>query len=174
MLRNILMFAPALAFALPFVAAQPTMARPLATPAQPMQWSDNDDDDDDDDDGGDDLIDLHICFQAQIAVDTGDDREYQCGIETGPSCFSNCTAEAVAPSCETEFGLAARSGACIQDRMDTCRSQCEQGGAAFCSPLKSRHGHDHDDDDDDDDNGDDVVFINVETCVDIQIDPDDL
>ena len=175
MLRNFLMFAPALAFALPFIAAPPSMARPLAAQPELAEWGDHDDDDDDDDNGGDDLIELHVCFEAQIAIDPDDHRDYQCKVETGPSCFSNCTAEAVAPSCETEFGLSARSGACIEERIDTCRAQCDQGGAGFCSPLKSRHGDNDDDDDDDDhDNDDDVLFINIEQCIDLELDLNDL
>jgi hypothetical protein len=191
MLRNILMSAPALAFVLPFVAAQPSMARPLASPVEASLWGDKfDDDDDDDDDGGDQTLELTVCFETQIEIDTGDDRAYECGIQKGPSCVSRCTAEAVAPLCDTGLALAARSNSCVEDAIATCERQCESGGAAFCAPsgMKARWGDDddddleqlleelddHDDDDDDDNGGDDVVFIDIETCIDLELNLEEL
>ncbi|HEY8380081.1 MAG TPA: hypothetical protein VIK91_26505 [Nannocystis sp.] len=186
MLRKLLMSAPALAFAVPFVAAQPSMARPLATPVEASLWGN--DDDDDDDDNGDDTFQLTVCFQTQVAIDL-DDRAYECGIEKGPSCLARCTPEAVAPLCDSGLALAARSNSCVADAIDTCERQCLSGGAAFCAPtdeMKVRGKHDDDDDDDDnfaailddddDDHhgGDDVVFIDIETCIDLDLDLDNL
>ncbi|PCC70713.1 hypothetical protein SAMN02745121_05402 [Nannocystis exedens] len=201
MSRNILMLAPALAFALPFVTSQPTMARPLATQAPETLWDDrdgdrdDDDSDDDDDGGGDEFIALQVCFEAQLVL-AQEDRSYSCDLVEGPQCLSNCTAEAVAPLCQSEIASRARGGdfaTCVDERLATCRSQCETGGAAFChadNDLKARDG-DHDDDDndhheDDDDDDDDIaenidiheedgfIFIDVEICLDLVIESDDI
>jgi hypothetical protein len=195
MSRNILMLAPALAFALPFVTSQPTMARPLASQAPETQWDarDGDDDDDDDDHGDDDFIALQVCFQAQLVL-AEDHRSYSCDLVEGPQCLSNCTAEAVAPLCQSEIASRARGGdfaSCQEERLAACRSQCESGGAAFCRPedeLKARRddNDDHDDDDKDDDKDDDIdadieiheedglIFIDVEICLDLVVDKDDI
>ncbi|MDC0722445.1 hypothetical protein [Nannocystis bainbridge] len=199
MSRNILMLAPALAFALPFVTSQPTMARPLATPAPETLWGGHDDDDDDDDHGGDDVIGLLVCFEAQIVLGE-ENRALSCDLVEGPQCLSNCTAEAVAPLCASEIATRARGGdfaSCQEERLAACRSQCETGGAAFChegAALEARDGkHDDDDDDnddnnhkDDDDDDDDIqsnidiheedglIFIDIEICLDLMIDPDRL
>lgn len=181
MLRNILMLCPALAFALPFVAANPTMARPLATPAQPAEWGGWDNDDHDDG-----QLQLAVCTETQIFVGTGDNRSYSCEYVAGPQCLANCTAAAVTPYCEGQLGLGARAGdlaACQEQRAATCRSECEGGTAMFCSPeLKARGWNDDDDDDlfqqikddnrDDDDNGGDIeeiVFVSTETCLDLDV-----
>ncbi|MFY0537491.1 hypothetical protein [Nannocystis pusilla] len=201
MSRNILMLAPALAFALPFVTSQPTMARPLALQAQETLWDDrdgdHDDDDDDDDHGDDDLIAIMVCFEAQLVLNQ-DNRSYSCDLVEGPQCLASCSAEAVAPLCQTEIANRARAGdfdTCVEERLATCRSQCETGGAAFChadDDLKARGGGDHDDDDNDDHENDDdddndnidgnievheedgLIFIDVEICLDLVIDPDRL
>lgn len=155
MFRKILSIAPALAFTLPFVAAQPTMAQPLTAPVQVSEWGDDDDDDDNQ------QIELQYCTEMQLEFNTDDDRSYECAIDKGPSCLARCTPEAVAPLCAGEIGLAARSGACVADKIATCERQCEERGAAFCSPLKARWG-DHDDDDQE-------VFIEIVTCVDLEV-----
>ncbi|WAS93693.1 hypothetical protein [Nannocystis punicea] len=201
MSRNILMLAPALAFALPFVTSQPTMARPLASQAPETQWDarDGDDDDDDDDDHDDDdkFIALKVCFKAQLVLAEDQFRSYSCDMVEGPQCLSNCTAEAVAPLCQTEIANRARGGdfaSCQEERLAACRSQCESGGAAFCRPddeLKARGKDDHDDHDDDkkdhDDDKDDnidadvdiheedgLIFIDVQVCLDLKVDEDDI
>ncbi|MBZ5707782.1 hypothetical protein [Nannocystis pusilla] len=203
MSRKLLMLAPALAFALPIVASLPTMARPLATQAVETRWGDNnnnfhdhdDDDDDDDHNNNDDFIEIAVCFQAQLVL-ADDNRAYSCDIVDGPTCLSRCTPEAVAPLCATELAgraFGSEFAACQAERMATCRSQCDSGGAAFCSPedagLKTRGGDhddhdDHDDDDDDDDNNNNVfenidvhkddgfIFIDIEICFDLVIDED--
>jgi hypothetical protein len=153
MLRKLLMIAPALAFTLPLVAAQPSMARPLTAPVQASEWGD-----DDDDDGGDKLIDLQFCTQTQLEYNTDDDRSYDCAIDKGPSCAVRCTAEAVAPLCADELGLAARSGDCVADTIASCERQCEAGGAAFCSPVKARGRDDGQ-----------YVFIDIETCFALEV-----
>jgi hypothetical protein len=162
MLRKILLLCPALAFALPFIAANPTMARPLTAEATPANWGDRDD--------GDDLQ-LAVCVQTQIFVQTGDNhRAYECDTLTGPTCLASCAGE-------------------TGERAATCRSQCDGDGAMFCSPsLKSRWGGlggwhdddddddfqgigDHDDDDDDHDFDDDqTIFIDTETCLELALD----
>lgn len=183
MLRKFIMLCPALAFALPFVAANPTMARPLASPAQPAEWGDRDDGD---------QVQLTVCTETQIFVGTGDDhRSYSCDYVTGPQCLANCTAAAVAPYCNAQLGLGARAAditSCQEERAAACRSECEGGTAMFCSPdLKARWGGWHDDDDDlfqqikddrddrddDDDHGNDIeeiVFVSTETCLDLDAD----
>lgn len=201
MSRKLLLLAPALAFALPIVTSLPTMARPLATQAVETRWDDNDhdnDDDDDDDDhdnDNDEFIAIAVCFQAQLVLDDPD-RAYSCDIVDGPTCLSRCTAEAVAPLCATELASRAFGSeftACQAERMATCRSQCDSGGAAFCSPedagMKTRRGDDNDDhDDDDDDNNDDddilenievhkedgFIFIDIEICFDLVVDEEDI
>ena len=75
MLRKFLMLCPALAFALPFIAATPSMARPLSIPAESLGWcwggGNNCD-------VGEDLL-LAVCTQTQIFVQTGqDNRAYDC------------------------------------------------------------------------------------------------
>lgn len=198
MSRKLLMLAPALAFALPIVASQPTMARPLATQAPEARWGDdhddNDDDDDDDGGGGDEFIALQVCFQAQLVL-AEDDRAYSCDMIEGPACLARCTPEAVAPLCSAQLGnraLGSEFTACQEERLETCRSQCDSGGAAFCSPqnddLKVRSGDNddhHDDEDDDDDDNDNVdanidvheedgfLFIDVEVCLDLVFTKDD-
>ena len=151
MLRKILMLCPALAFALPLVAAGPSLARPLSLPAQPAEWCWGGDDCGD---FGDDLL-LAVCTQIQIFVQTGqDDRAYDCDTLAGPTCLASCAGEGG----------------------DLCRSQCDGGGALFCAPsdLKTRWGGWNDDDDDDDDHDndndqDDLVFINTETCLELNL-----
>ena len=179
MLRNILMLCPALAFALPLVAANPTMARPLANPAQPTEWCWGDQDCGD---NNDDIF-LQVCTQTEIFVQTGDNRSFQCELQSGPQCLANCTAEAVAPYCTHALGLGARAAdlaACEAERAATCRSECDGAGAAFCSPtLKSRGGWWDDDDDgfqhidqddrDDNDNGEEIVFVSTETCFELDV-----
>lgn len=172
MFRNLIMLLPALAFALPFVASQPSMARPLATPTPHAEWGDRDD-------GGDEQLQLEVCMNTQIFVGEGDSRSYSCGIVSGPQCLSRCTAEAVAPLCLSE--LSVRSGemaSCQEEHLASCRSQCDGAGAAFCEPkLEARGLLDDDDDnhwkdDDDDDHGDDtetIVFIEQETCFDLDL-----
>lgn len=169
MFRTILMTIPALAFALPFVASQPTMARPLATPTPQAEWGDRDD-------GGDQQVQIEVCTETTIFVGE-DDRAYSCETLSGPQCLASCTARAVAPLCNTE--IAARSGdlaSCQEMRVESCRSQCEGAGARFCSPdLEARGLLDDDDDndwkDDDDDGGDSetIVFIETETCFELDL-----
>ena len=187
MLRNVLTLIPALAFALPFMAAQPTMARPLATPATPAEWCWGGNDDCGDDDL--DQAQLQVCTQTIIAIGQGDDdRAYECDKQAGPACLASCTADAVAPIC-----LAARSSdpaSCQAEQTENCRSACEAGGAMFCAPegeLQARWGdwgfdHDHGDDDDDDDDfghgfdqdgvDDPIVFIDSATCLALNLDQD--
>lgn len=149
MLREILTLCPLVAFALPLVAAGPSLARPLSLPAQPAEgcWGG-----DDCGDFGDDLL-LAVCVQTQIFVQTGgDDRAYECDTLTGPACLASCAGEGG----------------------DACRSQCDGDGALFCAPSdrKTRWGGWNDDDDDDDDHDDgqdDLVFINTETCLELNL-----
>ncbi|MCY1059296.1 hypothetical protein [Nannocystis sp. SCPEA4] len=161
MLRKILMLCPTLAFALPLLAAGPSMARPLSIPAQPAEWCWGGDDCGN---FGDDLL-LAVCVQTQIFIATGeDDRAYKCDTLTGPTCLSNC---------------AGQTG----DDAATCRSQCDGAGALFCAPsdLKTRHGDDDDDDDDhdndfdfddidfDDIDPDDTLFVDTQTCLELNL-----
>ncbi|PCC71762.1 hypothetical protein SAMN02745121_03114 [Nannocystis exedens] len=152
MLRKILMLCPALAFALPLLAAGPSMARPLSIPAQPAEWCWGDDDCGD---FGEDLL-LAVCVQTQIFVQTGEhDRAYECDTLTGPTCLASCAGE-------------------TGDAGAACRSQCDGAGALFCAPsdLKARWGGFNDDDDDDDDHHDEqdnLVFINTETCLELNL-----
>ncbi|WAS94753.1 hypothetical protein [Nannocystis punicea] len=158
MLRKLLMLCPTLAFALPLIAAGPSLARPLSIPAQPAEWCWGGNDCGD---LGDDVL-LAVCVQTQIFVATGeDDRAYECDTLTGPTCLSNCTGDDAA----------------------TCRSQCDGAGALFCAPsdLKTRHGDDDDDDDDhdhdndfddidfDDIDLDDAIFIDTKTCLELNV-----
>ncbi|MDC0717938.1 hypothetical protein [Nannocystis bainbridge] len=152
MFRKILMLCPVLAFALPLVAAGTSMARPLSIPAQPAEWCWGGNDCGDFDD---DLV-LAVCVQTQIFVQTGqDNRAYECDTLTGPTCLASCAAAG--------------------DAGETCRSHCDGDGALFCAPgdLKARWGG-WDDDDDDDDNHhqdqDDMIFINTETCLELNLD----
>lgn len=154
MFRKILMTAPALALTLPFMAASPTMARPLAVPVDVHEWGI---DDDDDDKGNDQFLDLQYCTELQLEQNT-DGRSYECAIDRGPSCLTRCTAEAVAPLCGG-LDLAARSGACITDKIAVCERQCEAGGAAFCSPLHAR-GRDDDQE----------IFVELISCMDLEVD----
>lgn len=155
MLRKILMLCPALAFALPFVAATSSMARPLSIPAQPAElcWGGGDCD------FGEDLL-LAVCTQIQIFVQTGqNDRAYDCDTLTGPSCLA---------SCDDVAGEA----------LQTCRSQCDGAGSMFCAPsdLKTRWGGWNDDDDDDDDDGhggfdpEETLFVDTQTCLQLSLD----
>ncbi|MCY1010244.1 hypothetical protein OV079_32690 [Nannocystis pusilla] len=160
MLRKILMLCPALAFALPFIAATSSMARPLSIPAQPAEWCWGGGDCGD---FGDDLL-LAVCTQTQIFVQTGqDDRAYDCDTLTGPSCLA---------SCDDVAGEA----------LQTCRSQCDGAGAMFCAPsdLKTRGGGWHDDDDDDDDfdhggfdpgdfDPEETLFVDTQTCLELNL-----
>ncbi|MFZ6183655.1 hypothetical protein [Nannocystis pusilla] len=119
MLRKILLLCPALAFALPLLAASPSEARPLAIPAHPAEWCWGGNNDCD---FGEDLL-LAVCVQTQIFVQTGqDDRAYDCDTLSGPSCLA---------SCDDVAG----------DDAGTCRSQCDGEGAMFCAPAqKTRWG----------------------------------
>ncbi|WP_434420414.1 hypothetical protein [Nannocystis pusilla] len=159
MLRKILMLCPALAFALPFIAATPSMARPLSIPAQPAEWCWGGDDCGD---FGEDLL-LAVCVQTQIFVQTGqDDRAFDCDTLSGPSCLASCDNAA---------------GEAVQ----TCRSQCDGAGAMFCAPsdLKTRWGGWNDDDDDDDDfdqgfdpgdfDEDETLFVDTQTCLELNL-----
>lgn len=157
MMRKILMAAPILAFALPLAFTASSSARPLSNPTPEAEfcWGGCGDDDDD---GG--ALQLQWCVEVQIPVN----RDYECALQQGPSCLANCTAEAVTPLCLNEVGArSADLAACQEERAAVCRSQCDSGGAAFCSPSE-RWGND-DDDDDDDDNGGGVVFIDVDVCI---------
>lgn len=152
MMRKLLLAAPVLAFALPFALTQPASARPLAVSPEEAEfcWGDCDDH------GG--TIDLQLCVEVQVEVDTG--RDYQCEIQDGPACFSNCTAEALTPLCLAELGdrTGARAlSACQAEREANCRSQCDSGGAAFCSDdLRFV---------DDDGGGGGVIFIDLDVCI---------
>jgi len=157
MLRKILLLCPAIAFALPFIAATPSLAKPLAIPAHPAEWCWGDQNDCD---LGEDLL-LAVCVQTQIFVQTGqDDRAFDCDTLTGPTCLANCAG----------------------DNAETCRSQCDGEGAMFCSPsaVKTRWGGWDDDDDgfqgigdnDDHDNDfdeDEAIFIDTETCLELAV-----
>jgi hypothetical protein len=152
MLRKILLLCPALAFALPFIAATPSMARPLSIPAEPVGWCWGDNDCGD---SGDELL-LAVCTQTQIFVATGqDNRAYDCDTLAGPSCLAACD----------------NAG----DAGQTCRSQCDGEGAMFCAPsdLKTRWGGWNDDDDDfdhqQDDFGEELIFIDTETCLELAV-----
>jgi len=158
MMRKILMAAPILAFALPFVVTSPSSARPLATPVPATEfcWGDCDDE----------SIELLICVEVQLAVD----RDYQCELQQGPQCLANCTAEAMTPLCLNQLGDRVRSASALTDcqaeRVATCRSQCDGGGAAFCTEGERWDDNHHDDDDDDDGGGGGTpVFIDVEVCL---------
>ncbi|PCC71764.1 hypothetical protein SAMN02745121_03116 [Nannocystis exedens] len=154
MLRKLLMLCPALAFALPFIAATPSMARPLSIPAQPAEWCWGGDDCGD---FGEDLL-LAVCTQTQIFVQTGEhDRAYDCDTLAGPSCLATCDNVA-------------------GEATETCRSQCDGAGAMFCAPseLKARWDDDDDDDHDfdhidEDDFGEDALFVNTETCLELNL-----
>ncbi|MCY1055369.1 hypothetical protein [Nannocystis sp. SCPEA4] len=151
MMRTILTAAPILAFALPFAVTAPSSARPLATPVPEVEfcWGDCDDE----------SIELLICVEVQLVVD----RDYACEIHQGPQCLTNCTPEAVTPLCLNQLGDRVRSAdaltACQEERVGTCRSQCEGGGAAFCTEGARW------DDGDDGDSGGTPVFIDVDVCV---------
>lgn len=58
---------------------------------------------------------------------------------------------------------------CAGEGGDSCRSQCDGDGALFCAPsdLKTRWGGWNDDDHDNDQ--DDLVFINTETCLELNL-----
>ena len=159
MLRKILLLCPAIAFALPFIAATPSLAKPLAIPAHPAEWCWGDQNC-----GIDDDLLLAVCVQTQIFVQTGqDDRAYDCDTLTGPTCLANCAG----------------------DNADTCRSQCDGEGAMFCSPaLKTRWGGigggwDDDDDgfqgiggwdnDDHDFDEDEMLFVDTQTCLELNL-----
>ncbi|MDC0717937.1 hypothetical protein [Nannocystis bainbridge] len=153
MLRKILLLCPALAFALPFIAATPSMARPLSIPAEPVGWcwggGNNCD-------IGEDLL-LAVCTQTQIFVQTGqDNRAYDCDSLSGPSCLA---------ACDDHAG----------DAGQTCRSQCDGEGAMFCAPsdLKTRWGGWNDDDDDFDhqrpDFDEQAIFIDTSTCLELAL-----
>jgi hypothetical protein len=170
MLRKILMLCPAVAFALPFIAATPSMARPLAIPAQPAEWC-----------WGDqfqcgldseDLL-LAVCVQTQIFVQTGQNRAYDCDTLTGPTCLASCDSAA--------------------DDAATCRSQCDGEGAMFCAPSKKARwggwgegigpwddwgpgigpwgGWEGigDDRDDHDGFGDEALFVDTQTCLELNL-----
>lgn len=161
MFRKILMVAPLLAFALPFAVTSPSSARPLATPVDEAEfcWGDCED--------GGDSIELQVCVEVQLKVD----REYECGIQQGPACLANCTAEAVTPLCLNELGDRPSPRAladCQGARAATCRAQCDGDGAAFCSDGLRWDGDD-DDDDDDHDGGSNLIFIDVDVCVWLEI-----
>ncbi|MBZ5714499.1 hypothetical protein [Nannocystis pusilla] len=149
MLNTILMAAPILAFALPFAVTPPSSARPLATPVPEAEfcWGDCDDE----------LIDLLICVEVQLVVN----RDYECEVNQGPQCLTNCTPEAVTPLCLNQLGDRARSAgaltACQEERVGTCRSQCEAGGAAFCTEGARW--------DDGGGQGGTPVFIDIDVCV---------
>lgn len=157
MLRKILLLCPAIAFALPFIAATPSLAKPLSIPAQPAEWGDQWNQFDED------LL-LAVCVQTQIFVQTGQsDRAYDCDTLTGPTCLANCAG----------------------DDADTCRSQCNGDGAMFCSPsLKSRWGGNQGwgpgwgpwggfgpnwDDDDQDFDQDEALFVDTQTCLELNL-----
>ncbi|WAS94754.1 hypothetical protein [Nannocystis punicea] len=157
MLRKILMLCPALAFALPFIAATPSMARPLSIPVEASEWGGQD--------FGDDVL-LAVCTQTQILVQTGfdDDRAYECDTLAGPSCLATCDNVA---------------GEAVQ----TCRSQCDGQGAMFCTPsdLKARWGggllggglgggwDDGWDDGWDQGFDDNALFIDTSTCLELNV-----
>ncbi|MDC0717939.1 hypothetical protein [Nannocystis bainbridge] len=122
MIRNILMVCSVLSS----LAVTPAMARPLVAPSEPAQgggqfgpsrpdqgaWNQ----------GLDSALLLQVCTQTQIFVGTGsNNRAYDCDTLTGPFCLAQCADE-------------------IEG--DTCRSQCDDGGALFCAPseLTARWG----------------------------------
>ncbi|WP_434425077.1 hypothetical protein [Nannocystis pusilla] len=169
MLRKILLLCPALAFALPLLAASPSEARPLAIPAHPAEWCWGDQYDCN---VGEDLL-LAVCVQTQIFVQTGQsDRAYDCDTLSGPSCLASCDSLA-------------------GDDAGTCRSQCDGEGAMFCAPaLKSRWGGDWGPgwgqgigpwgpgwgqggwDDDDFDHGfneEEALFVDTQTCLELDL-----
>lgn len=172
MLRNFMTLCPALAFALTGVTATLTMAYPFAPGQQPIgpkpgqiepDFEPEFDDSDDYDDYGD--WQLAMCTELQLLVQT-DDRAYDCRTLTGPSCLASCAGE-------------------TGETAATCRSQCEADGAVFCAPagLKTRDiGIDDDDDDDlieeleeefdddDDHGGDELVYVNTESCLELNQD----
>ncbi|WAS90807.1 hypothetical protein [Nannocystis punicea] len=170
MLRKILMLCPAVAFALPILAAAPSMARPLAIPAHPAEWCW----------GGDqfecgldqqDVL-LAVCVQTQIFVQTGSNRAYDCDTLTGPTCLASCDNTA--------------------DDTATCRSQCDGEGAMFCAPSEKARWGDWGPgigpwggwgqgigpwggwgqgigDRDDSDLDDDAIFIDTQTCLELNV-----
>ena len=159
MFRKILMLCPALAFALPIIAASPSMAKPLAIPAQPAEWCWGDQGINCGIDNDQDLL-LAVCVQTQIFVQTGqDNRAYDCDTLTGPTCLANCA---------------------VADDDATCRSQCDGPGAMFCSPaLKTRWGgwdglFGNNDDDDNNNNfdEDEMLFVDTQTCLELNLNSD--
>lgn len=124
MKRNILSLSAALAFALPFVTAQPTSA------AEP-RWGGAEQGYEQTKPGGggkdtDVSVELTLgfCTAVQIlAVDRA------CGVLEADRCLSACDEAAVEPYCGATIGNRA---ACIDDAVSACRSSCMSDGAAFC------------------------------------------
>ncbi|MBZ5708335.1 hypothetical protein [Nannocystis pusilla] len=157
MFRKILMLCPALAFALPIIASSPSMARPLTIEPNPVGWGDQWNQ------GIDDDLLLAVCVQTQIFVQTGEsNRAYDCDTLTGPTCLANCA---------------------VADDDATCRSQCDGSGALFCSPAQKTRwggwgpwgnqgfgpGWGNWDDDDHNFNEDEMLFVDTQTCLELNL-----
>src|SRR5690606_19368182 len=118
MLRNVLMLFPALAFAVPFIASQPSSARPLATPGEEATfcWGDcpgvGQTGPDKPGGIGEDAdigisMALEFCMAVQVLVE---DRA--CEIRTGDACFAACDEIAIEPYCAASVG---DIGVCLDD-----------------------------------------------------------
>ena len=175
MLRTLKMVCPVLVAA-SFVA-DPALARPLTAEAEQVNWGK---DQFGPDQGqweqgiGNDLDTLlELCTQTQIFVGVGSRAaDYDCDTLAGPVCLTQCDAHA-------------------GELVDTCRSQCDDGGALFCAPseLVARWGGWHGiggfdpwdhmgfdpigDRDDSDNIGevlDETVFVDTATCLQLNVD----
>lgn len=134
MLRHALMLSSVFAFALPFALPQQSSARPVTAPTPEAQWCWGDgcpgyEEDEEEDELE---LDLKLCVQAELELEL---QPRSCEVSSGPACEAQCTLAAVGPGCLAELSHQAQPRelqACAAERVEQCRSQCVDGGAAFC------------------------------------------